>query len=461
MENIDFNSVLNAIKPTDAENRKIKAISDKLINIINQIAKDRNIDAEAVLVGSVAKGTWLKGKGDIDIFIKFPLSIDEKDLKKSGLFLGHECIKMMQGNYELRYASHPYVTGFIEGFEVDFVPCYSIKSADKLKSAVDRTTLHTEYIKKNLKPEQKNEVILLKRFMESIHTYSAEFKVSGFSGYLCELLIIYYGSFSGVLKVAGEKWGPKTVIDIEKYGTGKHFSDPMVVIDPTDKNRNVAAALTLQKISEFIIASRNFRDEPKKDYFFEKYLKVDLNSIKTEFGNRNTKTILINFKPPEVPADALYPQIKKTKNSLKGVLEREDFRVFNTASWTDEKENVIIMLEMETWKLPAIKKNIGPFIWSKYHQLRFVEKYGNKAYVKGDRWIAEIQREHRDAESFIEDILAENKIGLLRFGKHIKNKILKKYRIMDILEFLESDKCSEDMLLFFYEYLNKNVYLWR
>ena len=32
-----------------------------------------DVTADAVLVGSVAKGTWLAGNADIDILIKFPL----------------------------------------------------------------------------------------------------------------------------------------------------------------------------------------------------------------------------------------------------------------------------------------------------------------------------------------------------------------------------------------------------
>ncbi|HEX3013603.1 MAG TPA: CCA tRNA nucleotidyltransferase, partial [Methanobacterium sp.] len=246
MENIDFNNILKVIKPTKEENEKVKSLSDKLINIINGIANENNIDAEAVLVGSVAKGTWLSGKADVDIFIKFPLSTSEADLKKLGLELGHNCIEEMHGEHELRYASHPYITGFIEGFEIDFVPCYIIKSAEELKSAVDRTILHTEYVRTNLKEKQKDEVLLLKKFMGSIHTYSAEFKVGGFSGYLCELLIIHYGSFLNVLKAASKEWRPNYRIDIENYGTAELFSEPIVVIDPTDKNRNVAAALKLQ-----------------------------------------------------------------------------------------------------------------------------------------------------------------------------------------------------------------------
>lgn len=461
LENIDFNNILKVIKPTKEENEKVKSLSDKLINIINRIANKNNIDAEAVLVGSVAKGTWLSGKADVDIFIKFPLSTSEADLKKLGLELGHNCIEEMQGEHELRYASHPYITGFIEGFEIDFVPCYIIKSAEELKSAVDRTILHTEYVKANLKEKQKDEVLLLKKFMGSIHTYSAEFKVGGFSGYLCELLIIHYGSFLDVLKAASKEWRPNYKIDIENYGTAELFSEPLVVIDPTDKNRNVAAALKLQKMSEFIVASRNFLDDPKEGYFFDKDIAANKNEIKTEFESRETKTLLIRFKPPEVPADALYPQIKKTENSLRGVLEREDFKVFNTDSWTDESQNVIILLEMEIWKLPQVKKHSGPFVWSKGHQHKFMEKYGAKSYVEENRWVAEIDRKYKNVEPFLNNILVENKIGFLKFGKHLKAEILKKYEIVDILEFLDSPDCNEDMMLFFYEYLNKNVYLWR
>ena len=385
----------------------------------------------------------------------------------------------MQGNYEERYAAHPYVTGFIEGYEIDFVPCYDIKDSEQLKSAVDRTILHTEYIKKNLKIEQLDEILLLKKFMESIKTYGAEFKVGGFSGYLCELLILYYNSFKEVLNAAANEWLPNYKIDLEKYRTGELFSEPLVVIDPTDKNRNVSAALTIQKMSEFIVAARkfvefsgprnlqfrtasgNFIESPSDDYFFQKIPEFNLNYIKNELESRGTKTFLLIFKSPEVPADALYPQIKKTENSLRKILEREDFKIFNSSSWTDENNYVIILLEFAIWKLPGIKKHYGPYVWSWNHQKKFLDKYKNKAYVEEDRLVAEIERRYKDVESLLRDILVENKIEFLKFGKHIKNEILKEHQIMDILEFLGSKKCNEDMMLFFYEYLNKNVYLWR
>lgn len=460
LEEINFKNILKIIKPDDSERKEIMALSDELIRIINEIANDHSIPAEAVMVGSVAKGTWLSGKADIDIFIKFPLDLSEDYLKKCGLFLGYECIKKMNGESEERYASHPYVTGFIRGFKIDFVPCYDIKTSEQLKSAVDRTILHTEYVKKNLKPEQINEVLLLKTFMESLGTYGSEFKVGGFSGYLCELLIIHYKSFLEALNAASKKWHPNYIIDIENYGTGNLFHDPLIFIDPVDKNRNVAAPLTLQRMSEFVVASRSFIENPRDEYFFQKIPKVDINSIKEQFKKRNTKTLLIIFSPPEIPADALYPQLNKTVKSLKSIVEREDFRVFGSEYWTDEDKIAIILLEFDIWEIPRIKKHRGPYVWSKNHQRRFLDKYKDKAWVEQDRLIVEVERKHRTVESLFKDILQDERRNYLKFGKHVKEEILKHYQIMDIQKFLESKKCDNAVLMFLCHYLNKSMNIW-
>ena len=347
---LNFDKILEDIKPSAAEVEKVKLLSNGLISIINGLAAENGIDAEAMLVGSVAKGTWLSGKAvkdnaDIDLLIKFPLTTSLNDLKRCGLFLGEKCIEMVKGYAEKRYASHPYVTGHIDGYDIDFVPCYSIKDARQLKSAVDRTLLHTLYIQNKLKNEKKDEVRLLKKFMESVGTYGSEFKVGGFAGYLCELLILYYGSFQDVLNAAATRWHPHYQIDLEKYGTAELFKEPLVVVDPVDKKRNVAAPLTQQKMSEFMVAAYNFTKNPSQEYFYPKKVEHDLNLIKEEFKERGTHTVLLIFKPPSIPADAIYPQIKKTENSLVNLSEREDFKVFGSDFWTDEKKKVIILLE--------------------------------------------------------------------------------------------------------------------
>lgn len=66
-----YREILDEIKPKKSEKEKIETLCKTLIDNINDIAKKENIPVEATLVGSVAKGTWLSGKADIDIFLPF------------------------------------------------------------------------------------------------------------------------------------------------------------------------------------------------------------------------------------------------------------------------------------------------------------------------------------------------------------------------------------------------------
>lgn len=458
---IDYKKILKEIKPDEAEKKKVKTLSDDLIQFINQRADAEKIDAEAVLVGSVAKETWLSGKADIDIFIKFPLETSPDNLKEKGLFLGHECIKKNGAEYEMRYASHPYVTGFIQGYQIDFVPCYNIKSSKELKSAVDRTLLHTIFMQDNLKSSEADEVILLKKFMASVGTYGSEFKVGGFAGYLCELLILHYKKFEKILLASQNEWKPGHKIDLLGHGTAHLYSDPLVVVDPVDPKRNVAAALTLQKMSEFMAAARNFLKNPKPAYFRNKKIKVQLNSLKAGFKQRGTKSYILIFKTPDIPADALFPQIKKTENSMVSLVEREDFKVSGSSSWTDEKEKAVILLEFDVCKLPLMKKHPGPYLWSGEHQERFLDKYDGNVWVEYGRWMTEVKRNHIHVETLLESSLNNHTLGILKFGKHIKDIILKEHDLRDLSEYLDSNDLDREFLLFLHGYLKKNEILWR
>ena len=122
----------------------------------------------------------------------------------------------------------------------------------------------------------KKPVILLKKFLKGVGVYGAEIKVGGFSGYLCELLIIHYGSFLNLLKsVVNWRWRRKRiVIDIEKSYEKKGvdptqvFDSPLIVIDPIDDRRNVASALREDRLSEFIAAAKAFLRNPSEHFFF-------------------------------------------------------------------------------------------------------------------------------------------------------------------------------------------------
>lgn len=438
---MNYEDILKDIKPTEKEQADIDEMSDRLVSFLENACVEEGFDAKIAVVGSVAKHTALKGKSDIDIFMAFPLSMDEHALKETGLYLAHKCSDEFDGDASHHFASHPYVSTIIDDYEVDLVPCYEIEDGSQLKSAVDRTILHTRYVKANLTDEGADEVLLLKRFMDMTGTYGSEFKVGGFAGYLCELLIIKYGSFEETLRQASD-WRYGHVIDLEDYGTSNRFKDPLIVIDPTDKNRNVGAALTLIKYAEFIQSARNYlSSENKHDYFYPLTNKLDKTQILDEFEKRGGDLIAIRFRMPDMPLDTLYPQLKVTTESLVERLNDEEFNVFDYGYWSDEESECIILLEMASSKLNNIKVNIGPKIFIKKACENFAKKYGpENCHVLDDCLVHTQEREFTDAAEYVSHIFTDEHISLIKVGKNLKKSIVNSYEFIGIddvdLEFL-------------------------
>ena len=73
-------SALKKIKPSD---RKIFTEIDSFLKDINSEIKKNKVNAEAVIGGSTAKDTYLKGNHDCDVFLRFDYSYKDQDsLKK-------------------------------------------------------------------------------------------------------------------------------------------------------------------------------------------------------------------------------------------------------------------------------------------------------------------------------------------------------------------------------------------
>ncbi|MEM4209222.1 MAG: CCA tRNA nucleotidyltransferase, partial [Candidatus Anstonellaceae archaeon] len=254
MENL-LSKVKQKLKPS----KKLQEELSNLVNLIHQrLQKVLPADVEILLCGSVAKGTYLNKNIDIDFFLLFGPNYSSEQIKRLGIYYAKKAFGGFKT--EVRYAQHPYLKVFYKEFKIDIVPSSKSLNITKIKTAVDRSQLHTIFINQNLKEEQKDDVRLLKKFLENLGIYGASLRVEGFSGYLCELLILYYGSFLEVLKAAS-KWKKFTVIDIKNYYSQeeaiKIFQPAnFIVVDPVDKNRNVAAVVSRTSFSRFVLAAR-------------------------------------------------------------------------------------------------------------------------------------------------------------------------------------------------------------
>ena len=153
------------------------------------------------------------------------------------------------------------------------------------KSAADRSPFHTKYMSKSLTQKMRNEVRILKTFLKSNGIYGAEIAKQGFSGYVSEVLVLHFGSFENVIKSISE------IKENQVIGkTSKKFDTSLVIIDPIDSNRNLAAAISDENIGKFILVCRAFKQNPKPEFFKNKKSRVS----KKHWGN--VLSIKFNFK---------------------------------------------------------------------------------------------------------------------------------------------------------------------
>src|SRR5437867_5876478 len=193
-----LSSVLRKILPKESEETKLKSWAKKALEQAKVESKQYN--AIPILAGSITRDTWLPGKFEFDIFVQFPEKFPEKQFEPAGLKIGKQLITKLGGKFEIKYAQHPFVSGKVGGIQIDVVPCYNVKDPEKIKSAVDRTPFHVKFIEENINKELAKEVRVLKQFCFGNNIYGSDAKTEGFSGYVCELLVIKYRSFLNILK---------------------------------------------------------------------------------------------------------------------------------------------------------------------------------------------------------------------------------------------------------------------
>ena len=136
-----ISAVLPSVLPSEEEVREAREAEKELRKRLDKLG------VEYKFVGSYARNTWLRENLEIDVFILFPEDTPREELEKRGLKIG----KSVLDEYEIRYAEHPYVHGKVKGVEVDIVPCYKLTSPENIKSAVDRTPFHHEWLKDRVK----------------------------------------------------------------------------------------------------------------------------------------------------------------------------------------------------------------------------------------------------------------------------------------------------------------------
>ncbi len=189
--------VLNEITPSKEEEKEIKNTVNSMLNRINKGLKG----AKAELGGSGAKGTWLK-QFDVDFFVKFNYQKYKSKSDKLSDILEKHLKKKFKKIIRL-HGSRDYFQIKEKGYTFEIVPILNINKAEEAINITDVSPLHAKWVLKHKK--YLDDIRLAKKFCKAAKVYGAESYIQGFSGYICEILAVYYKGFLPLVREAFEK----------------------------------------------------------------------------------------------------------------------------------------------------------------------------------------------------------------------------------------------------------------
>ena len=373
------------VEPTLMEEKNVLGIAQEVKQRVEDTSK-RNLSVHSVEIGgSVAKGTWLTDVVDVDIFVKFDSTISKKSLEDLGVKIGREALAPNESF--LRYSEHPYVEGFIDGIRVNIVACYDVAKGS-WKSSADRSPYHTSFMKNRFNERLKNEARLLKKFLKMLGLYGAEIKVKGFSGYVCEVLVLKYGSFISVLKAISSLIGGEILsLDDVDEDVAKQFDTQLIILDPVDNRRNLGAAISPENVASFVMASRAFLQNPSILFF--KGVPISEMTTKVRKSSILDCISIVIFRHEPRTVDILWGQLHRSVNSLTKQISKAEFNVLRTSVASDEDSTSCFIFLLDSLSLPKSQIKIGPNVNMKDEVSKFLNS--NRKWSKL-MWVGRDQR---------------------------------------------------------------------
>lgn len=393
--------VLKTIKPNEKE---ILAKTCTFARKLNAALKKTKVNAQAVIGGSIAKGTFLKGDHDCDVFVRFQ---KRKYSKQDIATILEPILKETFGRVKRLHGSRDYFTLTLDTINYEIVPVLAIRDPSEAENITDCSPLHVAWVKHHA--SFREEIRLSKAFCKANRIYGAESYIKGFSGHVLDILTIYYGGFVELLE-ASLDWKSPYVIDAENYHKGKalevlntsKIQSPLIVIDPIEPMRNAAANLGEGKFERFKVAAEIFLDSPKASAFKKK--EITLAQVKKKAGKN--KLIIVDVTAKTGKPDVVGAKLLKTTAYLGAKLAENGFRIIDMDWVWNKKRKAWVYIITDHDRIASDYTHQGPKLDLKDHVAEFKKKNKN-TFKAGDRIFATVKRKYTLPEQALRQIIKD------------------------------------------------------
>lgn len=347
-------------------------------------------DIKFFIGGSYAKDTWLPGNRDVDVFVKFNFSKYKDQDISSVLYV---MLRKKFKKVDVVHGSRDYFHILVDDIVFEVVPVLDVKKASSAVNVMDVSPLHVSYIKKHLK--RKDDVRKLKFLLKANHLYGAESYLQGFSGYVLEILVSHYGSFSKVIKKFAS-FSDSLFLDPAKHYSSSSIAlkslnrsklGAFVLIDPVQMDRNAAAGVSVSKFKEFVKLCGEF----SLDSFVLK--EVDVSSLSKSY-------IVLSVVGLSGREDV---SLSKMRALLDKIVREFAYRSFVVKDYGWDKSHYWFKVS----KLSKSYRHYGPSLSYEEHVKAFRRKYGRKVKVSRGKVYVELDREFSDPREFLKSLVKQ------------------------------------------------------
>lgn len=411
------NQILQNIvkKITPPHNEKI-TLDKTLLKFESKLKPSlKKYQAKIFIGGSLAKQTLVKRDTnyDIDIFVLFPYVKFKNKSSRLSEFL-EQALKNAKIHYITLKGSRNYFQVQVQQLTLELIPILAINKASQALNITDISPLHVSYVLNKTKKNKKlsDEIKLAKAFCYAADCYGAESYIRGFSGYALEVLVSYYGSFLKFINAA-MKWNTKEkiIIDPKHYYKSKQqlleemneakLHSPIILVDPVQKERNAAAALSFETLKKFIETAKKFLAHPSESYFFKE--KIAVEKLKRQAKKSRARFIILKALSTKNKIDVAGAKLKKLYEFLYFLMKKNGFKVLKGEFDFNEKtfEAQFYFILKEPSKDYIVR---GPPLSVQEKYVIAFKKRWPKAFIKNNQLWARAKREVSNVSQLLKSI---------------------------------------------------------
>jgi tRNA CCA-adding enzyme len=428
---------LQQIRPTESEVKKTYRVFEKVREVLEHEIEVQKIKFAFIeLEGSSGqKQTQLRGWNELDVFVGLPVANlpefpENKSTSKPEIrrymkrmikTIALPALNRLQPTeIHVAYAEHPYLIAKIGDYRVDVVFCFDLSKDYIFKhgpiTAVDRTPHHSKFVKAHLNTAQRDEVRLLKAFLQSVFVYGDTSPIgrSGFTGFSTEMLIFHKQSLESALEYLTHST-PKPLDFFNRAHElikRKFSQDFFFISDPIDPNRNIVSSVSKRAYRYTTVKAKEFLKAPSLKFFEKKPVPIlssaEMKRLKPNYfvlefedltGWHYTKT-----------RDKLYRHFTKLSKFLKQEPTGEPR--FGSVIFEElfQKNVFAVALFVENDQISQDYTRAGPTEDYVEGSKRFLERH-SEAILKNGRYYVTVKREFTDAEKAIRYFLLRNEIS--------------------------------------------------